>query len=217
MKLANTSFIHTSLNHRIVTRSPNHMCAVSCAMTLARSSNWFCVADSSSMSPDCVVEDGAGVLHAAELKRRNQDDVELAPRVADRRCSPRATPARAHADRRSHRGCAPLWPRRSRDETSAASGRRAGAVSIENLPATNANRYVGSGGVSANSNDRRASGPVCPPRCPRPASRRAPSATACSAPSGPAGRSRGTPAAPARERTACRETRRCGSGPRRRR
>ena len=38
MKFANTSFIHTSVNHRIVTRSPNHMCAVSCAMTLARSS-----------------------------------------------------------------------------------------------------------------------------------------------------------------------------------
>ena len=45
MKLANTSFIQTSLNHRIVTRSPNHMCAVSCAMTLARPSCWFCVAD----------------------------------------------------------------------------------------------------------------------------------------------------------------------------
>ena len=38
MKLANTSFIHTSLNQRIVTRSPNHMCAVSWAITLARSS-----------------------------------------------------------------------------------------------------------------------------------------------------------------------------------
>ena len=37
MKLAKTSFIHTSLNQRIVTRSPNHMCAVSCAITLARS------------------------------------------------------------------------------------------------------------------------------------------------------------------------------------
>ena len=51
MKLANTSFIHTSLNQRIVTRSPNHMCAVSCEMTEARPSNWFCVADSSSSRP----------------------------------------------------------------------------------------------------------------------------------------------------------------------
>ena len=54
MKFAKTSFIHTSLNQRIVTRSPNHMCAVSCAMTLARSSRWFCVADSSSISPDAL-------------------------------------------------------------------------------------------------------------------------------------------------------------------
>ena len=51
MKFAKTSFIHTSLNHRIVTRSPNHMCVVSWAMTLARSSFWFSVADSSSMTP----------------------------------------------------------------------------------------------------------------------------------------------------------------------
>ena len=54
MKLANTSFIHTSLNQRIVTRSPNHMCAVSCAITEARPSSWFCVADSSSISPDAL-------------------------------------------------------------------------------------------------------------------------------------------------------------------
>ena len=39
MKLANTSFIHTSVNQRIVTRSPNHMCDVSCEMVLARSSS----------------------------------------------------------------------------------------------------------------------------------------------------------------------------------
>ena len=51
MKLANTSFIHTSLNQRIVTRSPNHMCAVSCEITEARPRYWFCVADSSSSSP----------------------------------------------------------------------------------------------------------------------------------------------------------------------
>jgi hypothetical protein len=49
MKLANTSFIQTSSNHRIVTRSPNHMCDVSCAIVLARLSSWFCVALSSSI------------------------------------------------------------------------------------------------------------------------------------------------------------------------
>ena len=54
MKFANTSFIHTSSNQRIVTRSPNHMWDVSCAMTLARSSSWFCVADSSSIRPEAL-------------------------------------------------------------------------------------------------------------------------------------------------------------------
>ena len=47
MKFAKTSFIQTSLNHDIVTRLPNHMCAVSCAMTLARLSACCSVAVSS--------------------------------------------------------------------------------------------------------------------------------------------------------------------------
>ena len=41
------------------------------------------------------------------------------------RCSPRATRAPSRADRRSRRGCARPWPRRSRDGTSATRGRRA--------------------------------------------------------------------------------------------
>ncbi len=41
MKLAKTSFIQTSSNQRMVTRSPNHIWAVSWAMTLARPSSWF--------------------------------------------------------------------------------------------------------------------------------------------------------------------------------
>ena len=83
MKLANTSFIHTSLNHRIVTRSPNHMCEVSCAIRPARPSIWFSVADSSSSMRRGVVEDRAGMLHAAELERRNEHEVELAERVGN--------------------------------------------------------------------------------------------------------------------------------------
>ena len=51
MKLANTSFIQTSSNHFIVTRSPNHMCAVSCEITAARPRSWFLVAASSSSRP----------------------------------------------------------------------------------------------------------------------------------------------------------------------
>ena len=35
---ANDSFSHRSSHHFMVTRSPNHMCAISCRMTVARSS-----------------------------------------------------------------------------------------------------------------------------------------------------------------------------------
>ena len=81
MKFANTSFSHTSSNHFIVTRSPNHMCAVSCAIRFARRSCSFCVAVLSSNRARRVVENGAGVLHAAELKRRQQHEVELLERI----------------------------------------------------------------------------------------------------------------------------------------
>ena len=35
---ANDSFSHRSSHHFMVTRSPNHMCAISCRMTMARTS-----------------------------------------------------------------------------------------------------------------------------------------------------------------------------------
>ncbi len=54
MKLANTSFIQTSSNQFMVTRSPNHMCDVSWEITLARPRICDCVADSSSMIPDAL-------------------------------------------------------------------------------------------------------------------------------------------------------------------
>ncbi len=38
MKSANDSFSHRSSHHSMVTRSPNHMCAISCRTTLARPS-----------------------------------------------------------------------------------------------------------------------------------------------------------------------------------
>ena len=38
MYSANDSFSHRSSHQRMVTRSPNHMCAISCAMVVARSS-----------------------------------------------------------------------------------------------------------------------------------------------------------------------------------
>ena len=187
MKLANTSFIHTSLNHCIVTRSPNHMCAVSCAMVLARSSSWFCVARLVEHQARRVVEDRAGVLHPAELERRNQDEVELARMDTGSRCSPRATPAPTHGDRTSRRGCARPSRHRFRDGTSASRDRCASRVSTENLPATNANRYVGSGlrfgephAHATGAGSRAVARP--PARSPRSASRPGRRASACNAP-----------------------------------
>ncbi len=57
------------------------MCAVSCAIRFARHSCWFCVAVLSRNRVRRVVEDGAGVLHAAELKRRQEHEVEFLKRV----------------------------------------------------------------------------------------------------------------------------------------
>src|SRR5438034_3439481 len=85
MKFANTSFIHTSLNHRMVTRSPNHMCAVSCEMTLARLSRSFWRGRRIEQQAARVVEDRARMLHAAELKGRHEQEVELAERIGNAR------------------------------------------------------------------------------------------------------------------------------------
>ena len=92
------------------------------------------VADSSSSSAGGVVEDRARVLHAAELERRDQHEVELAERIRDAGVVARARRAPRRADRRSRRGCAPPSPRRSRDGTSGTCGRCARRVSTENLP-----------------------------------------------------------------------------------
>ncbi len=43
MKSAKDSLSHRSSHHSMVTRSPNHMCAISCRMTFARRSYDACV------------------------------------------------------------------------------------------------------------------------------------------------------------------------------
>lgn len=43
MKSAKDSFSHRSSHQTMVTRSPNHMCAISCRMTFARASYEVCV------------------------------------------------------------------------------------------------------------------------------------------------------------------------------
>ena len=70
-----------------------------------------------------VVEDGARVLHAAELEGGDQHEIEFAPGIRDRRCNPPARRGRARGGRRSHRGCAPPSRRRSPGETCGTCGR----------------------------------------------------------------------------------------------
>ena len=50
MKVANASFSQIPFHQRIVTRSPNHMCASSCAIVSATSRRSAKVASASSMS-----------------------------------------------------------------------------------------------------------------------------------------------------------------------
>ncbi|SQC29010.1 Uncharacterised protein [Rothia kristinae] len=44
MNSAKDSFSHRPDHQLMVTRSPNHMCDISCMMTLARASRWASVA-----------------------------------------------------------------------------------------------------------------------------------------------------------------------------
>ena len=121
-KFAITSFIHTSLNHRMVTKSPNHMCEVSWEIVLARPSNWFCVADSSSSNVERYKRWPPGVpCHRIETRESGRS--RICPRDKECRCTLRATPARGHADRKSHRDCALPSPHPSPDETCGKCGR----------------------------------------------------------------------------------------------
>ena len=83
MKLANTSFIQTSSNHRIVTRSPNHMCDGLVRDDAGAVEQLVLRGRLVEQQRGRVVEDRAGVLHAAELERRDQHEIELAERVRD--------------------------------------------------------------------------------------------------------------------------------------
>ena len=83
MNVANASFSQMPFHHRIVTRSPNHMCASSWAITSATSA-------SSAGSPRPVdeqrglaVRDAAEVLHRALREVRERDHVQLLARVRD--------------------------------------------------------------------------------------------------------------------------------------
>ena len=219
MKLANTSFIHTSLNQRIVTRSPNHMCDGLVRDDAGAIEHLVLRRGFVEQQPGGVVENRARVLHAAELKRRDQHEVELAERIRDAPCSLRASRARSHAGRRSRRGCARPSPRRSRDGTCGTSRPlRVGRFDLEF--AGGEREEVGRQWLRLGEHASRV-------RRLLPCSRdgfgsvrhRLPvvrhiQRQACTAPSDRAGRSRETRAARGPARTACRGSRRCGSAPR---
>ncbi len=76
-----------------------------------------------------VVEDRAGVLHAAELKRRDEKEIELAEGIRDGRVAFEPGERATRGDRKSRRGCARPWRRRSRGGTCGTCGRCRSAVS----------------------------------------------------------------------------------------
>ena len=73
-----------SSHHCIVTRSPNHWCAISCAMILrdllARARRAAVFADEEKL---LAKDDRAGVLHRAGGEVGHRDDVELLERIFD--------------------------------------------------------------------------------------------------------------------------------------
>ena len=149
MKLANTSFIQTSLNQRIVTRSPNHMCDGLVGDDAGAIELLVLRCGFVEQQRRGVVEDRASVLHPAELKRRDQHDVELAERVRDGGVP--LEPFERRGVQIEDRIAVPRHFGRVRLAVEHPSARPLRtAVSRVNLPATNANRYVGSGCVSAN-------------------------------------------------------------------
>ena len=65
MYSANDSFSHRSSHQRMVTRSPNHMCAISCAIVMARSSRSESVtADRKTYSSRIITRPGFSIAPA---------------------------------------------------------------------------------------------------------------------------------------------------------
>ncbi len=158
-----------------------------------------------------VVEDGAGVFHTAELKRRHEEEVELAPGIRDRgvafepgnRRGMQVEDRLAIARDLGGVGLAVQHPERAARalggfDREAARGKRE-EIRRERL------------GFGKRQVDRSRLPRVAPSRrrWRSPASRPAPRDPASSAPSGPADRRPGTSGARARARTACRGTPGC--------
>ena len=84
IQVAKPSFSQMSSHHFIVTRLPNHWCAISCEMTPATRLRAPTDARSRIDEQQPLAEgDRAGVLHRAGGEVGDADDVELAERVLD--------------------------------------------------------------------------------------------------------------------------------------
>ena len=84
MNVAKPSLSQMSSHHFIVTRSPNHWCAISCAMTpatprFALDRRVLVVEEERGLAE----RDRAGVLHRARFEVGNADQVELPERILD--------------------------------------------------------------------------------------------------------------------------------------
>src|SRR5579885_1834884 len=77
MKVAKASLSQMPFHHRIVTRSPNHMCAFSCDTTSATRSSSARDAVFSSASSGLAESNRAEILHGAGSEVGNRDQVEL--------------------------------------------------------------------------------------------------------------------------------------------
>ena len=84
MNVANASFSQMPFHHFIVTRSPNHMCAISCTIVSAApviSSSVTCVGIE--QQARLAERDAAEVLHRAEREVGERDEVALLARIRD--------------------------------------------------------------------------------------------------------------------------------------
>ena len=144
-----------SSHHGIVTRSPNHWCAISCALTLANALRCRSARDAAIEQQQRVAErDRAGVLHRAGREVRHGEQVELVERIRDAEVVLEHGDDRAASRRARSASCSPLplaaTPRSGSGVLRTSLGGIGGASTTSNGPTANATRYVGSGWVVAN-------------------------------------------------------------------
>ena len=145
---ANDSFSQRSSHQAIVTRSPNHMCAISCAVIVATNLSRAASIDALGVEEQDPIDEGdrPGVLHGAVPILGDRDQVELVVRVLGCRSTARARPGAAGSSRPPFRRAAdcPLTV------TMRAGIEVPGSARTRTARSRRANRYDGSGRVVLN-------------------------------------------------------------------